>query len=61
MKNIVIKIAGVLPLLMLVLVPVVAQGQGAPPATPIDGGLSLLLVAGGAYGAKKIYEKRKNN
>lgn len=33
--------------------------QGAPPATPIDGGLSLLLVAGGAYGLKKIKDSRK--
>ena len=33
--------------------------QGAPPATPIDGGLSLLLAAGGAYGIKKLAEKRK--
>jgi len=30
-----------------------------PPATPIDGGLSLLLIAGGLFGAKKISEKRK--
>ena len=35
--------------------------QGAPPATPIDGGLSLLLAAGGAYGVKKLYDKRKND
>ena len=34
-------------------------GQGAPPGTPIDGGLSALLVAGGIYGAKKLYDKRK--
>lgn len=33
--------------------------QGSPPATPIDGGLSLLLLAGGAYGAKKLYQKSK--
>jgi hypothetical protein len=33
--------------------------QGAPPATPIDGGLSLLLAAGGAYGAKKLLDKNK--
>ena len=33
--------------------------QGAPPATPIDGGLSILIAAGGAYGAKKLLEKRK--
>lgn len=35
-------------------------GAGAPPATPIDGGLSLLLLAGGAYGAKKLKDYRKN-
>lgn len=31
---------------------------GAPPATPIDGGLSLLLTAGGIYGLKKIRDSR---
>ncbi|MEQ8364381.1 MAG: hypothetical protein RH948_16015 [Cyclobacteriaceae bacterium] len=35
--------------------------QSAPPATPIDGGLSLLLVAGGAYGVKKLRDYRKNH
>lgn len=40
-----------------IIMPVMAQG--APPATPIDGGLSLLLVAGGAYGVKKIHDARK--
>ncbi len=33
--------------------------QGGPPATPIDGGLGILLVAGAAYGIKKIRDKRK--
>ena len=37
-----------------------ALAQGAPPATPIDGGLSLLLAAGGAYGLKKLYTKRRD-
>lgn len=32
---------------------------GAPPATPIDGGLSILLAAGGAYGLKKLKDSRK--
>jgi len=32
-----------------------------PPAqVPIDGGLSLVIGAGVAYGAKKIYDKRKD-
>ncbi|MFY0601309.1 MAG: hypothetical protein JXR03_16650 [Cyclobacteriaceae bacterium] len=42
---------------LITLVPVFAQG--APPATPIDGGLSLLLAAGGAYGLKKLRDSRK--
>ena len=33
--------------------------QGAPAATPIDGGLSLLLAAGGLYGLKKLKDQRK--
>lgn len=32
---------------------------GEDPAVPIDGGVSILLVAGAAYGAKKVLEKRK--
>ncbi len=35
-----------------------AQPDG-PPATPIDGGLSLLLAAGGIYGVKKLRDLRK--
>lgn len=41
---------------MLFIFPLMAQG--APPATPIDGGLSLLLAAGGAYGLKKLIKKK---
>ena len=37
-----------------------AMAQGAPPATPIDGGLSVLLAAGGVYGLKKLRDARKN-
>lgn len=37
----------------------IAVGQPpAPPATPIDGGLSLLLAGGAAYGLKKIKNLR---
>ena len=42
-----------------VLSSVVAFGQPTPPATPIDGGMSLLLLAGGAYGLKKLSDSRK--
>lgn len=30
------------------------------PATPIDGGLSILLLLGSAFGVKKIVDARKN-
>ena len=32
----------------------------APSAAPIDGGLSLLAAAGGAYAIKKLRDKRTN-
>ncbi|MEQ8472613.1 MAG: hypothetical protein RIC35_15585 [Marinoscillum sp.] len=57
MKNIIIRTLALLPVLLITL-PALAGG-GAPPATPIDGGLSLLLAAGGAYGIKKIRDSRK--
>ena len=31
----------------------------APPATPIDGGLGVLLAGGAAYGLKRIMKKSK--
>ena len=31
-----------------------------PSQVPIDGGLGLLAVAGGAYAIKKLRDKRKN-
>lgn len=57
MKNIIIKTGYSLLVLLSISAPVLAQG--APPATPIDGGLSLLLAAGGAYGVKKIVDAKK--
>lgn len=56
MKNIILKLMVFVPVLLLTILP--AMAQSAPPATPIDGGLSLLLLAGGAYGAKKLYNNR---
>lgn len=49
-----------LPLLLLFVMPFAFAQPSAPPATPIDGGLSALLVAGGLYGAKKIRDARKS-
>lgn len=43
----------------ILLLTIPAFAQGGPPATPVDGGLSLLLAAGGAYGVKKLRDKRK--
>lgn len=41
----------------------IAQGETPPddpgndPALPVDGGLSLLLAAGAAFGGHKLYQK----
>ncbi|MBI2721398.1 MAG: hypothetical protein HYX39_04415 [Bacteroidetes bacterium] len=34
-------------------------GCWPPPCIPIDGGISVLIAAGAAYGAKKLYNSRK--
>ena len=54
------KLASLLLLLLFPLV-MIAQGTGlpsppppTPPGLPIDGGLLFLLIAGVAYGVKKI-------
>ncbi|MDP2387725.1 MAG: hypothetical protein Q8M29_15235 [Bacteroidota bacterium] len=31
-----------------------------PPCVPIDGGITFLLLAGAAYGSKKVYDLKKN-
>lgn len=51
----------VLILVLCVAIPVVtfAGGPPDPEDTPIDGGLSLLLAAGAAYGVKKYRDSRK--
>ena len=49
--------------LLILLAPLETFALGAPPKTPIDGGLSLLLAAGGIYGVKKLrdYKKKDNS
>jgi len=49
----------------LVIVPTMVQaqpedngGDPAPQDTPIDGGLSVLLAAGAAYGVKRMAKKK---
>lgn len=51
------KILPALLMLVCIALPVItlAQGPPDPEDTPIDGGLSLLLAAGAAYGIKKYH------
>ena len=51
----------VLVLLLCIALPMItlAQGPTDPEDTPIDGGLTLLLAAGAAYGVKKYRDGRK--
>jgi len=51
------RLLALISLIIPSLIPQIAFAQGAPPATPIDGGLSLLLAGGLAYGLKKIVKK----
>lgn len=50
---------------VLIITKVEAQGPPPPPppppAVPLDGGISLLIAAGVAYGSKKVMDKRKKN
>lgn len=55
------KMINILFAISLLLLSTSLFAQGAPPATPIDGGLSVLLAAGGIYGLKKLRDSRKNN
>ena len=45
--------------LAFMFLPVLVFAQGPDPDAPIDGGLSLLLAAGAAYGVKKYRDGRK--
>ncbi|MFC4230437.1 PID-CTERM protein-sorting domain-containing protein [Parasediminibacterium paludis] len=49
-----------LAMFVSILMPLVAlaQVEGTDPDAPIDGGLSLLVMAGAGYGIKKLKEKR---
>ncbi|MFY0602121.1 MAG: hypothetical protein JXR03_20770 [Cyclobacteriaceae bacterium] len=58
MKSILTKTSVILVVLVSTGLTLLAQSPGAPPATPIDGGLSLLLAAGGIYGLKKLRENK---
>lgn len=53
----------VLLALICIALPVIALAQGPqdPEDTPIDGGLSLLIAAGTAYGIKKYRNFKASN
>lgn len=57
------KIYITLLVLLCMAIPMVtlAQGPPDPEDTPIDGGLSLLVAAGAAYGIKKYRDARKKD
>lgn len=38
-----------------------SPGCWPPPCVPIDGGITFLIAAGAAYGAKKLVDARKKN
>jgi len=46
-------------ILLFVVTVVFAQPGNPSNPVPIDGGISLLIAAGAAFGAKKIYDARK--
>lgn len=41
--------------------PAPCGGPFPPCPIPLDGGVSLLLLAGATYGGKKLYDSRKKN
>lgn len=55
-----INLKSVLTLILLLVAMAVLSQPGAPPATPIDGGLSLLLAAVGIYGTKKLISNKNS-
>ena len=62
MKN-KISLITILMIIAVTLLPffAMAQDPGGGPDVPIDGGLSLLLAAGAAYGVKKYREGKKKD
>lgn len=59
MKPLLIKIF--IAIIIVLFFTVMTWAQGAPPATPIDGGLSVLLAAGGLYGLKKLRDSKHSS
>lgn len=52
----------ILCITFLLAVPAICDAQAPPPRrdqVPIDGGVSVLLAAGAAFGARKVYQYYK--
>ena len=61
MKNKLRKYYPFILMLAILFLPTVVSAQPIDPNdVPIDGGLSLLLAAGAAYGVKKYRDHKKN-
>ena len=63
MKQLLKKYYPAVILLLVLLLPIIVFAQGGPPDpndVPIDGGISVLLAAGAAYGVKKYRDHKKN-
>ncbi len=63
-KTIVLLVAFLILMGIVLLLPDLSQAQPPPPPSkpaqnPIDGGLGILAVAGGAYAIKKLRDKKK--
>lgn len=65
--SLIVALCGTLCCVLLTAIAALAQpGSGGPSpgtpanptAVPIDGGISLLLAAGGAYGLKRLRQRR---
>jgi hypothetical protein len=63
------KISNKLKVIVLVMaivfcLPMISEAQppdpGGAPDVPLDGGISLVLIAGGIIGAKKVRDSKKN-
>ncbi len=63
MKNSINKMFPVLLMISLLILPSLVFAQPGfgddVPDVPIDGGLSVLLAAGAAYGVKKVRDRKK--
>ncbi|MFY7965086.1 MAG: PID-CTERM protein-sorting domain-containing protein [Chitinophagaceae bacterium] len=64
MKKVSNKLKAIVLLMAIVFCfPIICQAQpdpGGAPDVPLDGGISLVLIAGGIIGAKKVRDNQKN-